>query len=560
MEATTKKKKFQFPDVYALIFILCCLAMVLTWIIPAGTFERVTEGTLTKVVAGTFQHVDSSPQTPWAMLQAIYQGFINSAGTIFLIFFCGASVAMVEESHALSDFFTWLARKLKGKEMLAIAILMYGLGLGNAAGAFANIGVALMPIGIVMSNAIGGDAFLAFLIIYYGLQSGFSIGFANPSILGVAQTMAEIPIFSGTNVRVVCCLANITFLYIVTMLYYRRIRKDPTKSLNYGSDFHSAFEVSSDKVDSKMTKRQILTAAVFLLGVVLCVGLTIACKWNAKKIASYFFGMMIVIGLVSTFSTYWFSDKLAIASMGARAVTEQEAPALYRIVRELSAKAGKPMPRIYVAPTMSPNAFATGRNERHAAVCCTQGILNILNEREIRGVLGHELMHVYNHDILTSAIASALATIITYLGYSLMYFGGGRSNDRDNSSGVFGLIGALLSAILVPIGASLVQMAISRTREFDADEDGSRLTGDPEALASALNKISYGAQTNPMPKTAGTQSVSSMMIANPFSARGFSKLFSTHPPTDERISRLMQMSQEMRNSGIGGGSRPHYLY
>mgnify|MGYP003290408730 CR=1 FL=1 len=309
MEATTKKKKFQFPDVYALIFILCCIAMVLTWIIPAGTFERVTEGTLTKVVAGTFQHVDSSPQTPWAMLQAIYQGFINSAGTIFLIFFCGASVAMVEESHALSDFFTWLARKLKGKEMLAIAILMYGLGLGNAAGAFANIGVALMPIGIVMSNAIGGDAFLAFLIIYYGLQSGFSIGFANPSILGVAQTMAEIPIFSGTNVRVVCCLANITFLYIVTMLYYRRIRKDPTKSLNYGSDFHSAFEVSSDKVDSKMTKRQILTAAVFLLGVVLCVGLTIACKWNAKKIASYFFGMMIVIGLVSGFSMNEISDK-----------------------------------------------------------------------------------------------------------------------------------------------------------------------------------------------------------------------------------------------------------
>lgn len=254
-------------------------------------------------------------------------------------------------------------------------------------------------------------------------------------------------------------------------------------------------------------------------------------------------GVYIVIGLVSTFGTYWFSDKLAIASMGARAVTEQEAPALYRIVRELSAKAGKPMPRIYVAPTMSPNAFATGRNERHAAVCCTQGILNILNEREIRGVLGHELMHVYNHDILTSAIASALATIITYLGYSLMYFGGGRSNDRDNSS-----------------GASLIQMAISRTREFDADEDGSRLTGDPEALASALNKISYGAQANPMPKTAGTQSVSSMMIANPFSARGFSKLFSTHPPTDERISRLMQMSQEMRNSGIDGGGSPHYLY
>lgn len=226
---------------------------------------------------------------------------------------------------------------------------------------------------------------------------------------------------------------------------------------------------------------------------------------------------------------------------------------LYKIVRELSAKAGKPMPRICIAPTMSPNAFATGRNERHAAVCCTQGILQILNEREIRGVLGHELMHVYNRDILTSAIASAMATVITYLGYSLMYFGGAQryDDDRDNGgSGAFGLIGVLLSAILAPIAASLIQMAISRTREFDADEDGSALTGDPEALASALNKISYGAQTTPMAKTAGTQSVSAMMIANPFSATGFSKLFSTHPPTDQRIARLMQMAQDMRAQGI----------
>ncbi|OZG69670.1 zinc metalloprotease HtpX [Bifidobacterium eulemuris] len=257
----------------------------------------------------------------------------------------------------------------------------------------------------------------------------------------------------------------------------------------------------------------------------------------------------IVIGLITTFGSYWFSDKLAIASMGAREVSEQEAPEIYAIVRELSATAGKPMPRIYIAPTASPNAFATGRNERHAAVCCTQGILQILNRRELRGVLGHELMHVYNHDILTSAIASAMATVITYLGYSLMYFGGG-SRDRDNNSGAFGLIGVLLSAILAPIGASLIQMAISRTREFDADEDGSRLTGDPEALASALNKISYGAQTTPMRKTAATQSVSSMMIANPFSAQGFSKLFSTHPPTEERIARLMQMAQEMRGMPV----------
>ncbi len=255
--------------------------------------------------------------------------------------------------------------------------------------------------------------------------------------------------------------------------------------------------------------------------------------------------LFILIGLATTFGSYWFSDKLAIASMGAREVSEQEAPQIYQIVRELSAKAGKPMPRIYIAPTESPNAFATGRNERHAAVCCTQGILRILNGRELRGVLGHELMHVYNHDIRTSAIASAMATVITYLGYSLMYFSGGSSRGRDDASNGLGVIGVLLSMVLAPIGASVIQMAISRTREYDADEDGSRLTEDPEALASALNKIEAGAQAAPLMKTAGAQSVSSLMIANPFSGDGFSRLFSTHPPTAERVSRLMAMAQEM---------------
>ena len=277
--------------------------------------------------------------------------------------------------------------------------------------------------------------------------------------------------------------------------------------------------------------------------------------WWATGGSQRTLGVYILIGLGSTFASYWFSDKLAIASMHAQEVSEQEAPVLYKIVRELSAKAGKPMPRIYIAPTMSPNAFATGRNERHAAVCCTQGILRMLNEREIRGVLGHELMHVYNHDILTSAIASAMATVISYLGYSLMYFGGGNSRDdrNDSSSNGLGLLGVLLSTILAPIAASLIQMAISRTREYDADEDGSMLTEDPEALASALNKISNGAEAMPMQKTAGTQSVAAMMIANPFSAEGFSRLFSTHPATEDRIARLMQMSQEMRQQGVQSG-------
>ncbi|WP_317643004.1 zinc metalloprotease HtpX [Bombiscardovia apis] len=269
--------------------------------------------------------------------------------------------------------------------------------------------------------------------------------------------------------------------------------------------------------------------------------------WWLTGARSGTFGIYIAIGLITTFLSYWFSDRIAIASMRAQPVSEQQAPELYQIVRELSSRAGKPMPKIYIAPTNSPNAFATGRNERHAAVCCTQGILNMLDAREIRGVLGHELMHVYNHDILTSAVASAMATVITYLGYGLMYFGGG-NDSRNRDSGILSLIGVLASSILVPIGASLIQMAISRTREYDADEDGSRLTGDPEALASALAKITSGAEANPMPQTAGTQSAAALMIANPFSVQGFSKLFSTHPPTSDRIARLMQMSQEMRLS------------
>lgn len=277
--------------------------------------------------------------------------------------------------------------------------------------------------------------------------------------------------------------------------------------------------------------------------------------WWATGASVNTLGYYVIIGLGASFVSYWFSDKLAIASMHAQPVTEQQAPELYRIVRELSQKAGKPMPRIYVAPTATPNAFATGRNERHAAVCCTQGILRILDEREIRGVLGHELMHVYNHDIRTSAIAGTMATVISYLGYSLMYFGNStRSNrDSDNGAGALGAVGAMLSVILAPIAASLIQMAISRTREYDADEDGSMLTGDPLALASALYKIENGVAANPMPPTATDRSVAAMMIESPFSVRGISKMFSTHPPTADRIARLQQMAAAMGAPGVNAG-------
>lgn len=263
----------------------------------------------------------------------------------------------------------------------------------------------------------------------------------------------------------------------------------------------------------------------------------------------------LLLGLGTNFFSYFFSDKLALASMHAQPVSEQEAPELYQIVRELSTKAGKPMPRIYIAPTMSPNAFATGRNERHAAVCCTQGILQICSWREIRGVLGHELMHVYNHDILTGAIASSMATVITYLGYALMYFG----NDRDDDDRGVNPLGMLLAYILAPIGASLIQMAISRTREYDADEDGSKLTEDPAALASALQRIEGSVNSgNTIPVTSSTQTTAAMMIENPFRAEGLQKLFSTHPPTSDRIARLRQMDREMHGAAAESTQIPQY--
>ena len=250
-------------------------------------------------------------------------------------------------------------------------------------------------------------------------------------------------------------------------------------------------------------------------------------------------GMMLalVVALGMNFFSYWFSDTLVLKMYNAQEVDETSAPQFYRMVRELAERAQLPMPRVYLINEDAPNAFATGRNAEHAAVAATTGILRVLSERELRGVMAHELAHVKHRDILISTVSATMAGAISMLANFAMFFGGRNSEGRSTNP-----IVGLLVMLLAPLAASLIQMAISRAREFEADRGGAAISGDPRALASALQKIHQVAQGTLLPPAEAHPETAQMMIVNPLSAGGLRGLFSTHPAVEERVERLLAMA------------------
>ncbi len=243
-----------------------------------------------------------------------------------------------------------------------------------------------------------------------------------------------------------------------------------------------------------------------------------------------------VIAIVMNVGSYWFSDKIVLRMYNAQEISEQDDPSLYHLVQQLATKAGLPMPRLYVIPDAAPNAFATGRNPSHAALAVTEGIMRLLSYEELAGVIGHELGHVRNRDILIQSIAATIGTAITYIAQFGFLFGG-RSDDEGRGGS---LIGTILMVVLAPIAAMIIQMAISRSREYMADTAGAEISGHPLWLAGALNKLAQGNEAIPMQH--GDQATAHMFIVQPFFGQGFSSLFSTHPPIEERVARLREMA------------------
>lgn len=258
---------------------------------------------------------------------------------------------------------------------------------------------------------------------------------------------------------------------------------------------------------------------------------------GGKTGAMWFF----IIALGMNFFSYFFSDKIAISMTGSKPLAEHEAPELYDIIRNLTLRSGLPMPRVYRTPSPQPNAFATGRNPSNSAVAVTDGLMQVLNRTEIEGVLAHELAHVKNRDVLVGSIAAALAGAVTMIANMLQWslmFGGMGGDDDEGGAGILGLAGTLLMIILAPIAATMIQLAISRTREFQADAAGAHIAGRSDGLANALIKLERASVRVPMKVNAAT---SHLFIVNPLSGESFSRLFSTHPPIAERVRRLQQI-------------------
>ncbi|HSI79340.1 MAG TPA: zinc metalloprotease HtpX [Solirubrobacterales bacterium] len=264
-----------------------------------------------------------------------------------------------------------------------------------------------------------------------------------------------------------------------------------------------------------------------LTGLLVVIGAVI----GGSSMALVFLGIAAVINL----GAYWFSDKLALKMSGAQPVSEEQAPGLYQMVRELTTRADMPMPRLYVIPQQQANAFATGRNPKNSAVAVTQGITRLLSEDELRGVIAHELAHIRNRDVLIQSVAATIGGAITYLAYMLLWFGGGNNNSP------LGLVGFLAIWLLAPIAASLIQLSISRQREYSADATGASISGNPESLASALERLEQGAKAMPMDPQRVNEATEPLYIVKPFRGRGLAALFSTHPPIEERVRRLRQM-------------------
>lgn len=295
-----KHKKFNLPNVYALLFSFVVLAAVLTWIIPAGSFERVTDGTITKVVPGTFAFTERKPQGIWDILNAFVTGFKNQSSLVFMVFFVGAAVNMLEETGAIKTVFSRIAVSMKGKEGITVFCMMAFLSLGGATGVFGNVALVLIPIGIVLSQAMGFDKTLGMFMVFLGCFSGFNVGWANPSTVGVAQTIAELPLFSGIEVRLFIHAANFLLSFGFVYLYLRQIRSNPEKSLNAIAGeppYQYMGNGNESSLDDKVSLSQILSLISMIAGIAAVMLGALLYQWNTDEIGATFFGVAFLIGI-----------------------------------------------------------------------------------------------------------------------------------------------------------------------------------------------------------------------------------------------------------------------